>query len=439
MGDERRSYDREILRLGVPALGALIAEPLYVLVDTAIVGHVGTAQLAGLGIGSTLVLTAYSTLIFLAYGTTGPVARLLGAGERARAATHGVQGLWLAAMLGVALLVGGLAFAGPLVDAMGADGTTRGYALDYFRISLLGVPALTTILAGTGYLRGLQDTRTPLVVALATAIGNVVLEVLFVLVWDWGVAGSAWSTVLVQTLGAFAYVRVVARDVRSLDAPVRPEWSIIRSQLRVSWDLFVRTVALRAALLITTAVATRVGTTELAGHQIVFETYNLLALLLDSVAIAAQALVGRYLGAGDVASARGASRRMVEWGIAMGLVALVLVLALRRLLPDVFTDDPAVAHIAAFLYIHIALLMPASAVIWVLDGVLIGAGDLAYLARAMVITAVGFGGAALLVGVLDLGIGWVWGAFWVGQALRFGQLTWRWRGDAWAVPGAVRS
>ena len=438
MGDERRSYDREILRLGVPALGALIAEPLYVLVDTAIVGHIGTAELAGLGIGSTLILTAYTTLIFLAYGTTGPVARLLGAGDRARAAAHGVQGLWLAAALGVALLVGGLTFAGPLVDAMGAEGATRGHALDYFRISVLGVPALTTILAGTGYLRGLQDTRTPLVVALATALGNVVLEVLFVLVWDWGIPGSAWSTVLVQTLGALAYVRVIGRDVRSLEVSVRPAWSAIRSQLRVGWDLFLRTVALRAALLITTAVATRIGTTELAGHQIVFETYNLLALLLDSIAIAAQALVGRYLGAGDVASARGASRRMIEWGLAMGCVSLVIVLAVRTVLPGLFTDDAAVEHIASFLYIHIALLMPLSAVIWVLDGVLIGAGDLAFLARAMIITAIAFGGAALLVGVVGLGIGWVWGAFWVGQVIRFVQLTWRFRGDAWAVPGAVR-
>jgi len=439
MADERRSYDREILRLGIPALGALVAEPLYVLVDTAIVGHVGTAQLAGLGIGSTLVLTAYSTLIFLAYGTTGPVARLLGAGERARAAALGVQGLWLASMLGAALAVAGLVLAEPLVDAMGADGSTRSYALDYLRISLLGVPALTTILAGTGYLRGLQDTRTPLVVALATALGNVVLEVLFVVVWDWGVAGSAWSTVLVQTLGAAAYVRVVARDVRSLDVGVRPDWTAIRAQLRISRDLFVRTVALRAALLVTTAVATRVGTTELAGHQIVFETYNLFALLLDSVAIAAQALVGRYLGAGDVASARDATRRMVEWGVGMGLVATALLLPLRTVLPDLFTDDAAVAAIAAFLYIHIALLMPMSAVCWVLDGVLIGAGDLAFLARAMIVTALGFGGAALLVGALDLGIGWVWGAFWVAQTIRFTQLTWRWRGDEWAVPGAVRA
>jgi putative MATE family efflux protein len=241
MADERRSYDREILRLGIPALGALVAEPLYVLVDTAIVGHIGTSELAGLGIGSTLVLTAYTTLIFLAYGTTGPVARLLGAGDRARAAAHGVQGLWLAALLGLGLVVVGLAFAGPLVDVMGADGATRGHALTYFRISLLGVPALTTILAGTGYLRGLQDTRTPLFVALATAAGNVVLEVLFVLVWDWGVAGSAWSTVLVQVVGAAAYVLVIGRDVRSLDVPVRPDLAAIRSQVRVSWDLFVRT------------------------------------------------------------------------------------------------------------------------------------------------------------------------------------------------------
>jgi len=169
----------------VPALGALVAEPLYVLVDTAIVGNLGTPQLAGLGVASTLILTGYYLFVFLAYGTTGTVARLLGAGERGRAAEQGVQSLWLGAGIGVALAAGGLVVAEPLVAAMGAEGEVREHALTYFRISMAGVPALTLVLAGTGYLRGLQDTRTPLVVAVGTAVANIVLETWFVLGLDW--------------------------------------------------------------------------------------------------------------------------------------------------------------------------------------------------------------------------------------------------------------
>ena len=430
-------WDREILRLAVPALGALLAEPAYVLVDTAIVGHLGTPELGGLGVASTLILTGYYLFVFLAYGTTGTVARLLGAGRRGDAAAQGVQALWLALAIGVGLALLGLALAGPLVDAMGADGEVRRHALTYLRISLVGAPALTLVLAGTGYLRGLQDTRTPLVVAVLTALANVVLEVWFVLGLDWGVAGSAWSTVLVQVVAAGAYVRVIARDVRRNDVAIRPDRRALLALSRLSVDLVVRTAALRASLVVATAVATRIGTAEGAAHQVVFEVWNALALALDAVAIAAQAMVGRLLGAGNADGARAATRRMLQWGAGAGTVFLVGVLLLRPVLPDVFTDDAAVAGLAGFLLLHVALLQPVSGLVFTLDGILIGAGDLRFLAWAMAGAATLFVPAALGVLALDLGIGWLWGAFALLQAARLAALGARWRGDRWLVLGAA--
>ena len=306
------TLDREIVRLALPALGALAAEPLYVLADTAIVGHLGTPQLGGLAVASTLILSGYGIFIFLAYGTTGSVARLLGAGERDRAAAQGVQAMWLALAIGVVLAAGGLVLGSALVHAMGASGDVARHARTYIRISMVGVPSLTLVLAGTGYLRGLQDTKTPLAVALGSSIGNLVLEVVFVYVLDLGVAGSAWATVIAQTTGAAVYVAVVARDVVANGVPIRPDRRALRTLSRVSVDLFVRTVALRAALIGVTAAATRLGTEDVAAHDIAFEIWNFLALVLDSLAIAAQAMIGRFLGAGDAAGAREVGRRLLR-------------------------------------------------------------------------------------------------------------------------------
>ncbi|HVM53235.1 MAG TPA: MATE family efflux transporter [Acidimicrobiales bacterium] len=430
--------DREILRLALPAMGALAAEPLYVLADTAIVGRLGTAELGGVGIAVTLIVTGYALFIFLAYGTTGAVARLLGAGERQRAAAQGVQSMWLAAGIGAGLGLVGLGLAGPLVDLLGADGDVRTHALTYFRISMVGLPSLTLVLAGTGYLRGLQDTRTPLVVAVATAAGNVVLELWLVFGLGWGVAGSAWSTVVAQAAGAFAYTVVVGRDVRRLGVTIRPDRRALVALGRLSIALFVRTTALRLAIVVTTSTAARMGTDDLAAHHIVFETFNFVALTLDSVAIAAQAMVGRFLGAGDAAGARMATRRMMQWGLTGGVVIGAAILLARPVLPLVFTNDHRVATLATFLLLHLALMLPLSGVVWTLDGILIGAGDLRYLAWAMAGAAAVFLSAVLAVDWLGLGIGWLWAALGLLQVARFVALYGRWRGDAWVVTGADR-
>ncbi len=434
----KRQLDRQILRLAVPAFLALVAEPLYVLADTAVVGHLGTPQLAGLGVASSVLLTGYALFVFLAYGTTGTVARLLGAGRHAEAARQAVQGLWLA--LGLAVVVGGLLFvaAPAVVEVLGADGAVRTNALVYLRISLFGLPALFLTMAGTGYLRGLQDTRTPLVVAVATSVVNLALQLVLIEGFDHGIGASALSTVLAQTGGAAVYLWRVGSAARRLQVPVRPDGPAIRRLAVIGRDLLIRTAALRVSLLAGTAVATRIGTADLAAHQIAFELWSFLALALDAVAIAGQALTGHALGAGDPDAARAAGRRMVEWGMAAGFFFAVLVGALRPWLPGIFSGDREVTALAAFLLWWVAALQPVNGVVFVLDGILIGAGDTRYLAGAMVTSMATFLVAAGAVAVTGVGLGWLWASLGILMIARLATLLARFSTGAWAVPGASR-
>lgn len=434
----RSPHDRAIARLAVPAFGALIAEPLYVLTDTAIVGHLGTPQLAGLAVASSILLTLYAVFVFLAYGTTAAVSRRVGAGDERGATAEAVQALWLALAIGLVLVVAGLAFAGPLVDLLGAEGAVRTNALVYLRISLTGVPFLLLTLAGTGFLRGAQDTATPLVIAVATAVANLALESVLIFGLGYGIGASALSTVLAQGAGALAYVWRVGGAARAAGVALVPHPAAVRRLARVGVDLLVRTAALRAAFLVTTAVAARMSAVDLAAHQVAFEVWGFLALGLDAVAIAGQALVGRSLGAREPEAARSAGRRMIEWGVALGLAFGVIVIAVRVPLAGVFTDDRAVESLTAFLLLCAGLLQPVNAVAFVLDGVLIGAGDLAFLARAMVGSAVVFVPLAVLVGTTGAGIGWLWAALGVFMATRAGALLARFAGDRWVVLGATR-
>jgi len=434
-----RDLDREILRLAVPALGALVAEPLYVLADTAVVGRaLGTDALGGLAVASSVLLLGYTIFIFLAYGTTASVARLLGAGEEREAAHHAVQALWLAAGIGVVVATATALLAEPLLALMGAEGAVAEQASTYLRVSLLGVPATLVVLAGTGYLRGLQDTRTPLVVAVLSGLANLVLELWWVLGLDMGIGASAASTVVAQWGAAAVYVWWVRRAVRAHAVPLGPQPRTLVRLVAVGQALFLRTLALRGALLVATAVAARLGTVEVAAHQIASEIWAFLALVLDALAIAGQAMIGRYLGAGSVREARAAGRRLLELGVVAGTVLGALVLVARTWLPDVFTDDADVATLAAFLLIWVGALQPLSATAFVLDGLLIGAGDVAFLGRAMWIAVAIFAPCALGVLWLDLGMGWLWAAIAVLTLARVVLLGRRWRGPAWAVTGAFR-
>lgn len=431
-------HDREIARLAVPALGALVAEPLYVLADTAVVGNIGTDELAGLAVASSALLSGYAIFIFLAYGTTAAVSRLLGADREDDAAGQAIQGLWLA--VGIGIVVAGIVVAatGPIVAALGAEGAVRTNAEIYLRISALGIPAQLLTFAGTGYLRGLQDTRTPLVVAVAAAIGNLVLEIVLISGFGFGIGASALATVVAQVGTAAVYVGMVGRAVTRRGVPWRPDGRAIRRLGRTGGDLLVRTIALRGALTLATAVAARIGATDVAAHEIAFAVMSLFALALDAIAIAGQSLIGRYLGAGDPGTARAVGRRMLELGMGAGVVSALIVLAIRPVLPDLFSNDPDVVALAGFVLLWVALLQPLNALAFVLDGLLIGAGDLRFLAIAMVGALACTLPAAGAVLWLDLGIGWVWATIAVLMTARSVALSLRWRSGAWAVTGAER-
>lgn len=434
----RSQWDREIARLAVPAFGALIAEPVYVLTDTAIVGHLGTPQLAGLAVAAAILVTGYSVFIFLAYGTTAAVARLIGAGDQREATHQAVQGVWLATAVSVPVTVAGVLLAGPLVRGFGATGDAAGYGETYLRISALGVPAVLVTYAAVGWMRGRQDTRTPLLVAIVSAAVNLVLEVVLILGLGYGVGASAASTVLVQWGAVAVYLLGMGRQARALRVPLRPSFRTVGRLARVGLDLLVRTVALRLSLTAATVVAARLGPAQVGAHQIAFELWSALALALDAIAIAAQALVGRLLGAGDVVAARAATRRMVEIGVVFGVLVGGLLLALRGALPHAFTDDPEVLRLATFVLLFAAVLQPVNAVVFVLDGVLMGAGDMRYLAVSTVLAAVLFLGAAAVLIATGAGLGWVWTAIGGLMLARLAALTLRTHSDAWIIPGATR-
>jgi putative MATE family efflux protein len=434
----RRRHDREIVVLAVPAFGALVAEPLFVMVDSAIVGHLGTPQLAGLGVAAALLMTAVSVFVFLAYATTAAVARRVGAGDLPSAIRQGMDGIWLALLLGVAVIVVALPTAPWLIESFGTSDTAAPYAITYLRISSLGIPAMLIVLAATGVLRGLQDTRTPLYVAIGGFTVNAALNAGLVYGAGLGIAGSAWGTVIAQCGMAVAYLFVVVRGARRHGASLRPDRAGIRASAQAGIPLLVRTLSLRAVLMIATAVAARLGDTDIAAHQVILALWSLMAFALDAIAIAGQAIIGRYLGADDAEGAREACRRMVQWGIASGVVLGILIVVLRPLFIPLFTSDQAVRDTLLPALLVVAVSQPIAGVVFVLDGVLMGAGDGPYLAGAMVLTLAVFAPVALLVPAWGGGLTALWWAMTLMMMVRLLTLWLRARSGRWLVTGATR-
>ncbi|MFG2521100.1 MATE family efflux transporter [Streptomyces sp. NPDC048527] len=434
----RRRHDREIVALAVPAFGALVAEPLFVMADSAIVGHLGTAQLAGLAVASSLLMTAVSVFVFLAYATTAAVARRVGAGDLQSAIRQGMDGIWLALLLGAAVIAIVLPTAPALVELFGASHTAAPYAITYLRISSLGIPAMLVVLAATGVLRGLQDTKTPLCVAVGGFVANGALNAGLVYGAGLGIAGSAWGTVMAQVAMAAVYLFVVVRGARRHGASLRPDAAGIRACARAGAPLLVRTLSLRAILMIATAVAARLGDADIAAHQIIISLWSLLAFALDAIAIAGQAIIGRYLGADDAQGARDACLRMVQWGIAAGVVLGLLVIVSRPLFIPLFTNDQVVQNAAMPALLMVALSQPICGIVFVLDGVLMGAGDGPYLARAMLVTLAVFTPVALLVPVFGGGLTALWGAMTLMMTVRMLTLWLRSRSGRWLITGATR-
>lgn len=439
--------DREIARLAVPAFAALVAEPLLLLADSAIVGRLGAEPLAGLGVAGAVLATAVGVFVFLAYATTAAVARRLGADELPAALRQGVDGMWLALGLG-ALTAAVLAVAAPgLVRALGATDDVAVAATSYLHAALPGLPAMLVVLAATGVLRGLQDTRTPLVVAVVGSLANVPLTLALVHgtgpLPSLGVAGAGLGTTTAQAGMAAALAVVVVRGARRLGVRLLPHGAGVLRTGRDGVPLLVRTLTLRAALLLTTTAAARTGTDALAAHQVLQSLWSTGAFALDALAIAGQALTGRTLGAADVDGTRAVLRRLVAWGAVLGVVLGAAALAARTVLPGLFTPDEGVRSAIAAALVVVALAQPLAAYVFVLDGVLIGAGDGPYLARAGLVVLLAYTPLVVLVLVLapagTPGLVWLWVAFAGGfMGARAVTLGLRARGTGWMVTGSSR-
>jgi putative MATE family efflux protein len=436
---------REILALALPALGALVVEPLFLLTDTAIVGALGTDSLAGLGLASAVLSTLVGLFVVLAYGTTASVSRRLGAGDPRGALALGIDGTWLALLVGLVVAALGAAVAPAVIAAFGAGEAASSEAVVYLRVSMLGIPAMLVVLAATGVMRGLQDTRTPLYVATAGFTWNAVLSLVLVHgpgpLPALGIAGSAWGTVVAQLTMAVWLVWLVVRGARRFGSPLRPHRDGIVTAARAGVPLLLRTVTLRIALLVTVWVAARTGDASLAAHQVVFTVWTFGAFALDALAIAAQALTGRDLGAGDAERARSTTRRMVRWGIGAGVVLGGLLALASPWLPLLFSDQDAVRRGITAGLLVVALTAPLAGYVFVLDGVLIGAGDGPYLARAGVWALLAYLPLAAVVPLAGLtgttGLVVLWlsfaGGYLAARALTLGL---RERSGRWVVLGA---
>lgn len=432
----RPSLNREILRLAVPALGALIAEPAFLIVDAALVGHLGTTPLAGLGIAGAVLQTIVGLMVFLAYSTTPAVARRFGAGQPGEAVSVGVNGMWLALGLGAVLAVIGAVSSPWLVSLFGASDAVAAQANEYLVISMWGLPAMLIVFAATGLLRGMQDTMTPLWIAGLGFGANALLNWLFIYGLGWGIAGSAAGTVTAQWGMVAAYALVVRRLANRHSASLRAQRAGIRSTATSGGWLFLRTVSLRVALLATVGIATGIGTEELAGWQIVFTIFSAAAFALDALAIAAQALIGKELGAGDEQQVHRVLARTVAWGAWFGVVVGGLIAASSGVLGIVFTGDPEIAALVQPALLVLAIAQPIAGVVFVLDGVLMGANDARYLAIAGGLNLVPFLPALWIIAATGVGgtAGLVWLAvafFGVYLLARLGTLGWRVRSGRW--------
>ncbi len=435
----RSPYDAEIAKLAIPALGSLVAEPLYVLADTAIVGNIGTTELAGLALASTVLLTVHAVMIFLAYGTTGPVARLIGSGDTTAAAHRSLQGIWLAGILGIGssilLWAGGRTFLGWL----GGSGAELVAAETYLNVSLLGFPFLLLALAANGSFHGRQNAVIPLALAIAGAAINIVIELILIPGLGYGIGASALSTVIAQVIVGITATVLVLRWSIASGAVNRPDRATMAALLGTSKALIVRTMSLRGSFTLSTAIAASLGVVDVAAHQVALAVWSTLALALDAVAIAGQSLTGKWLGVGDLTRARAATRRMIEVDVAVGVVVGLIIVVFRQPLAGLFSDDQELVDLIAFTLAHVGAQQPLNGVVFALDGILIGAGDLNYLAIGMVGAGVAFVGLCAVIITTGAGLGWLWAAIAAFMAIRAVPLVLRWRQDAWltAAPTSV--
>lgn len=436
MSQGRSGLGRRIAALALPALGVLAAEPLYLLFDTAVVGRLGAISLAGLAVGGLIVALVSSQLTFLSYGTTARAARFHGAGDRTAAVREGVQATWLAIGLGLLAITVVEVLAAPLVSAIAGEREVAVAAGQWLRIAILAAPAILISMAGNGWMRGVQDTARPLRYVVIGFAVSAVLCPLLVFGWlgmpRWGLAGSAVANVVGQWLAAVLFCLALLSE----HVPWRPDATVLRRQIVMGRDLVVRTMAFQACFISAAAVAARFGAAALAAHQVVLGLWTFLALVLDSLAIAAQSLVGAALGAGDSGHAKRVAWRVTGFSLAAAVVLAVVLAVGSKAVPSLFTGDQAVLNAIGVPWWFLVLQLPVAGVVFALDGVLMGAGDAAFMRTATVVSAVaGFLPLTWLSLVFGWGLAGIWAGLsaFLGLRLIFG--LWRALSDRWLVEG----
>jgi putative MATE family efflux protein len=425
-------HTRTLLALAASAFVVLAAEPAYLLVDTAVVGHLGTQPLAGLGVGAALMALLTIVGTFVEYGTTSRAARWFGAGRPDAAINEGVQASWLAVAIGLVIVAAGEATAGPLTGWLAGSADTQHAAESWFRIAVLGMPGVLLVLAGNGWMRGVQRTREPVWIVIAANAISAAASPVLVYPAGLGLEGSAIANVAAQAVGAGLFLRALRRAAAS----VRPDRAVMRAQVLVGRDLILRAAAFQVALLTAAAAASRMGTAQIAAHQIGLQLWEFTALLLDSFAIAAQSLVGAALGGSDASAARAMARQVARWGLYAGIGFAALFAAGWFLVPHVFTSSPDVLSQAHVLWPWFVGMLPAAGVVFALDGVLIGAGDVRFLRTITIVAGVGaFAPLNLAALHWHWGLGGVWAGLTAFIGVRLVGMLARTRGGRWLVTG----
>lgn len=425
---------RAIVALALPALGVLAAPALYLLLDTAVVGRLGAQQLAALAAGATIFGVTTTQLTFLAYGTTARAARAFGRGDADAAVREGLQASWVASAVGAALALI-IAVGAPTFTAwLAPDPDISSAAAAWLRIAACAIPLTLLSQAGNGWLRGLQNTRAPLIYVLSGLVPAALAIV--PLVAAFGLNGSAMAIVLGQSIASGSFVLRLLRECHHRGIELHPVATIIKSQLVLGRDLIVRSLAFQVAFLSAAAVAGRVGASALGGHQVMLQLWNLISLVLDSLAIAAQTLVGAALGAGTIATARGTGRQVIAWSTAISIAIAAIFALAGALIVRIFTDEPSVInHILAGPWWLLVVMIPIGGVVFAIDGVLLGAGDAAFLRNATVASVVlGFLPPVWLAGIFHWGLFGIWCGLLSFMVLRLIFVAWRFRGSSWHSP-----
>lgn len=429
---------RRLWSIALPVLPVLAAEPIYLLVDGIVVGRQGSGDLAALGVGALVLLVLGTQMNFLSYGTTARAARLHGAGRRADAVAEGVQATWIALSVGVVVVAGVLAAIGPLTRVLAADADVAADAADWLRVAVWGIPCILVASAGHGWMRGVQRLRTPLVLVATgigiSTVGCVVLVPGLGPAPELGLVGSAWSNLAGQLLMAGGFLVALVLEHRG---SLRPRWAVIVSQLRLGVDLVIRTASFQVTFAVATTAAAAAGVDSLAAHHLAQQLWALYTLVLDSVAISAQSLVGAALGAGLAAHGRALARAVVVWSLGLGTALALLTVLFRAPMANLLSGDETVAARLVVALLGMAIVVIPAALVFGLDGVLLGAGDAAYLRTTTVVAAlIGFLPVLLATRHFGWGLAGIWWGMGVFVAMRLIAVATRVRGDRWLVLGA---